>query len=59
MSGRVSKILRKFGKNMDYNDSQYRQWKSLYKMLNHNKRRELLKEMRQFNNEQAQTIKHE
>jgi hypothetical protein len=44
---------------MGYNDSQVRQGKNLYKRLNHNKRRELLKEMRQFNNEQAQTIKHE
>ncbi len=57
MSGKQMKRLRKFNTLMGYNDRQYSVSKELYKKLPMNKKRELNKEMRQFQNEKSQSIK--
>lgn len=59
MSGKALKILRKFSKNMNYSDEQIHVGKKMFARMSRENRHELLREMRQFNNEQSQSIQGE
>lgn len=56
MSQKRNKQLRKFGKLMGHTPSQHEAAKALYGKMNRVERRQLTKEMRQYQHEQAQSI---